>query len=94
MTKKAKHEDSSGAFYGHSDLKHRINDPYQEIDGYAGTRYGYVSAFSRGTPAHGATYLYMTIDGREYCRYFDRLFTARGLITKARQFAADLHRES
>ena len=47
MTKKAKHEDSSGAFYGHNDLKHRINDPYQEIDGYAGTRYGYVSA-SRG----------------------------------------------
>ena len=67
---------------------------YRETDGLVATPYGYVRVWS--TYFQGAcrvSNLYMIKEGREYSRRFEKEFTRRGLVTKAKQFAKELHGE-
>lgn len=65
---------------------------WRETDGLVETRWGLVRAHSwYFENAYRTSSLDMIIDGRCYWRRFDKEFTARGLVTKAKQFAAELN---
>lgn len=65
---------------------------WREVDGLVETPWGFVRAHSwYFEKAYKSSSLEMIKDGRCYWRRFDKEFTARGLVTKAKQFAAELN---
>ena len=65
---------------------------WRDIEGLVETPWGFVRAHSwYFENAYKSSQLEMIKDGRNYWRRFDKEFTARGLVTKAKQFAAELN---
>lgn len=65
---------------------------YRNVEGWVETPHGFVRAVS--TFFQGRTrrsYVEIIKDGRSYYRWFDKDYTARGLVTKAKQFAKDIY---
>lgn len=65
---------------------------YRSADGWVETPRGFVracSSFFQGS--HRSSYLEIVKDGRAHIRWFDEEYTARGLVTKAKQFAKDIY---
>lgn len=67
---------------------------YRETKGYVETRHGFVQAYScylyRGMVS---SHLTIIRDGKCHHRYFDKEYTARGLVTKAKQFADEVFKD-
>ncbi|TAL82048.1 MAG: hypothetical protein EPN62_05690 [Candidimonas sp.] len=57
------------------------------LSGAVRTPHGFVKVYSEG----GRSNIELIIDGVCYTRFFERGFTARGLVTKAARFAEDMH---
>jgi hypothetical protein len=67
---------------------------YREITGLVATPFCFVSVTSYyHARSLNMSRLEIVKDGRSYDRRFNKAFTQRGLVTKAKQFAAELHRE-
>ena len=65
---------------------------WRSTEGLVETPHGFIRAYSsyleRG---YQSSQVEMLRDGRHHWRRFDKEFTARGLVTKAKQFAAELY---
>ena len=65
---------------------------WRETEGMVETRHCLVWAYSTFYEgSYRVSRLELVKDGRQYTRRFDRELTARGLVTKAKQFAADMY---
>lgn len=65
--------------------------PWRELRGLVETVHGYVAAnsfFYQG--GNISSCVSIIKDGKHYHRFFDKEYTARGLVTKAKQFAAEV----
>ena len=68
---------------------------YREISGVVATPFCFVFAWSYYYESScGISVLEIVKDGKSYERRFDKAFTQRGLVTKSKQFAAELHEEA
>ena len=65
---------------------------YREITGLVATTFCFVSATSyHYERSFSMSRLEIVKDGRSYDRRFNKALTQRGLVTKAKQFAAELY---
>lgn len=65
---------------------------WRDIQGLIKTHWGFVDAFSSYEEGTSQTStLAMIKDGRVYYRDFNKAFSQRGLVTKAKEFARELH---
>lgn len=65
--------------------------PWRELRGLVETVHGYVVANSFYYQGGNiSSCLSIIKDGKQYHRYFDKDYTARGLVTKAKQFADEV----
>ncbi len=69
------------------------NREWREVDGYVETPHGFVRAHSWFFEnAYRSSTVEMIKDGKNYTRRWkNREYSARGLVTKAKQFAAELY---
>jgi len=96
MAKKTTYEDQDYALYpgvGGIGFKENWDEISREVSGLVCTPYGYVRAYSFRWSKHQNSRIDMIVNGREHYRNFNKAFTARGLVTKAKQFAEELHRD-
>ena len=102
MAKAATYRDEDYALYPKDgggrqfkkDQREDYGKKYQEITGLVATPFCFVSVRSyRYGRSFNMSKLEIVKDGRSYDRRFNKAFTRRGLVTKAKQFAADLHGE-
>ncbi|WP_086931561.1 hypothetical protein [Agarilytica rhodophyticola] len=103
MSKKIKYRDSCCAFYP-KDGGRYSGDEKEEIDNWGSykssslliaTRNGFVNAsanmhLSRNGEKCENSFLTIIKDGKQYSRDFDKYYTPRGLVTKAKQFSKDV----
>lgn len=67
------------------------NNPYREVKGFVETPHRYVYVFSwLWENRHQSSHIQIIKNGRNYIRNFNKGFSARGLTTKAKQFAAEI----
>ena len=66
---------------------------YRSADGWVETPQGFVRAYSSffGNKYQSSYLEIIKKNGRTYSRRFDKEYTARGLVTKAKQFAKNIH---
>ena len=102
MTKAATYTDNYCALYPknggarHFDKAQGDNNgyKYRDIAGLVATPFCFVRAWScYYEGSYSVSGLEIVKDGKSYERRFDKVFTQRGLVTKAKQFAAELHGE-
>jgi len=101
-----KHEDSRYALYPKTGYGgYPRNTDYDQFEGYnhedhgilVATPHGFVRAESTAwhkPNGYAQSNLYFIHGGVEYCRYFNKCYTQRGLVTKAKQFANDVVRKT
>ncbi|MCP4597818.1 hypothetical protein [Neptuniibacter sp.] len=64
---------------------------WRDIEGWTQTPYGYVRCWSTSFEgSYQQTRLSIIKDGRMHDRRFNKQYTARGMVTKAKQFAKDV----
>ena len=64
---------------------------YRETKGYVETPHGFVEAYSSYFQRrHASSHLTIIKAGKCHHRFFDKEYTARGLVTKAKQFADEV----
>ena len=64
---------------------------WKEARGLVSTVNGYVDCFAASYEGEFEfTMLTIIKDGREYQRHFDKEYTVRGMVTKAKQFSRDV----
>lgn len=65
---------------------------WRETNGLVETRWGFVVAHSwYFQNAYATSSVEMIKEGRTFTRHFGKEYTARGLVTKAKKFAAELN---
>ena len=66
-----------------------IANQAEQYSAIISTVHGYVCAFFYDSPSTKASGLFFVHKGREYTRRFEgKIYTPRGLVTKAKQFAS------
>lgn len=61
------------------------------LDGYVWTEFGAVGVYSQGSDKSvRASHLQFAYKGRVYVRRFNKRFSERGLVTKAKEFAKEI----
>jgi len=90
----------TGSGFDHKHTKH--NDKWckgKASSVWVETPFGYVCCSSNSNinkstnKKYESTRLDIIKDGRMYFRYFNKFYTPRGLVTKAKQFANDLYNQ-
>ena len=102
MTRAARHEDTTYSLYpktggdrgfktetGYTDYGERRL--WRSTEGWVETPHGFVRAYSGFCErSYSHSSLEIISNGKSYYRRFDKELTARGLVTKAKQFAEEV----
>lgn len=95
----AQHEDESWSLYPKSgsgagfksEESHEDERLWRDTEGLVETPYGYVRCWSTSWQgSYKQTRLSIIKNGRMYDRRFKKEYSARGMVTKAKQFAKDV----
>ena len=83
---------SGSAFVFNEDSGISEGSEWKDVDGLTETPHGLVRCFSRyWGNSYSCTRLFMCKDGRSYIRSFKKAYSAKYMVTLAKQFAKDLY---
>jgi len=71
---------------------HRLNDGETYDEGIVETKYGSVSVYMQGDDKYNKiSRMDINVNGIVFVKQFDKRYTKRGIVTKANQFAKEMH---